>query len=93
MFFDISGSRLRLNRTPAMAQQRYRFILALLGTYSNLNEPLFVLSFVLQSSCIFQVFLFLIDFYSFCYFVALETEDRGAYCFCPVCHSVILPFV
>ena len=24
------------------------------------------------------------------YFYASEIEDRGAYCFCPVCHSVIL---
>ena len=23
-------------------------------------------------------------------FYAPEIEDRGAYCFCPVCHSVIL---
>ena len=26
------------------------------------------------------------------YFYAPEIEDRGAYCFCPVCHSVILSF-
>ena len=25
-------------------------------------------------------------------FYAPEIEDRGAYCFCPVCHSVILSF-
>ena len=23
-------------------------------------------------------------------FYALEMEDRGAYCFCPVCHSVLI---
>ena len=23
------------------------------------------------------------------YFYAPEIEDRGAYCFCPVCHSVL----
>ena len=26
------------------------------------------------------------------FFYAPEIEDRGAYCFCPVCHSVILSF-
>ena len=26
------------------------------------------------------------------HFYAPEIEDRGAYCFCPVCHSVILSF-
>ena len=32
------------------------------------------------------------NFMSCCvyYFYAPEIEDRGAYCFCPVCHSVIL---
>ena len=32
-------------------------------------------------------------FQSFCFnFYAPEIEDRGAYCFYPVCHSVILSF-
>ena len=26
----------------------------------------------------------------YCFYYAPEIEDQGAYCFCPVCHSVIL---
>ena len=33
-----------------------------------------------------------IDGFSRLVFYAPEIEDRGAYCFCPVCHSVILSF-
>ena len=32
------------------------------------------------------------SFFYYFIFYAPEIEDRGAYCFCPVCHSVVLSF-
>ena len=45
---------------------------------------------LLTQACDFMVFQMTMLYLYVSYFYAPEIEDRGAYCFCPVCHSVLL---